>query len=78
MTEKTTENLLESIVSKKPAEFKTIFEDLMVEKLREKIDDRAVHVAESLFDQEDLEESSHKKKKKKESCEDDHDEKEKD
>lgn len=79
MSEKTTEHLLESIISKKPSEFRIIFEELMVEKLKEKVSERTDIVAESLFDQDELEESSHKKKKKKESCEDDdHDEKEKD
>jgi len=59
MSDKTTENLLEAVIEKKPVDFREIFEELMVPKLKAVVGEHSQVVAESLFlndDDEELEE----------------------
>ena len=49
MSDKTTENLLEAVIEKKPVDFREIFEELMVPKLKAVVGEHSQVVAESLF-----------------------------
>jgi len=50
---KNLENLLEAVIDQKPAEFREIFDELMVEKLREKLKAHEEVVSGKLFDTEE-------------------------
>jgi hypothetical protein len=73
--------LLESIVSKKPTDTQAIFEELMLEKIRDRVNEFSETVTENFFneveDEDDDEEIVAESKKKKKEKEDDEDEDEK-
>ena len=54
---KTVENLLEAVVDQKPHDFKEVFDQIMVEKMRDVVDEYSSVVAEGLFQIEEEEET---------------------